>query len=118
MAVLFINRTQPDIVEEFVEGRGGKPGRWKTIRGKRARELVDRTKKPRAGGVLMRDECHEAVSLPSSDHGIDPDVPRYSPEGRGDMLGGHPLFANGKEIDEYVAKKQAKGHTITYDREK
>jgi hypothetical protein len=118
VTIIFRERNATDEVEEYVPGPEGEPGCWRKVKGAKAKDIIQ-SSKARAGtrGVLMRDETHEAISLPSIEHGIDPDVPRYSPEGVKGMLGGHPLFKHG-EIDEYVAKKQAKGHTITYDRQK
>lgn len=69
---------------------------------------------PSIGEVRVPDVMHEAFNMPSSRHGIDPDVPRYSKPGNG-FLGDFPLFANKREIAEYEAKKAAKGSKVKYD---
>jgi hypothetical protein len=65
--------------------------------------------------VKVPNLMHEACGELSSRHGIDPDVPRYSPEGVKGLLGGFPLFENRREIREYEAKKRAKGRALKFD---
>ena len=65
--------------------------------------------------VNVVDLGHEAVNMLSLRHGVDPDVPRYSPEGVPGLVGGFPLFKDRAEIREYEAKQEAKGSTLRYD---
>jgi|SRR5689334_9420131 len=65
--------------------------------------------------VSVVDLGHEACNMHSIRHGVDPDVPRYSPEGVPGLLGGFPLFKNKAEIKEFQAKKQASGSPLRYD---
>ena len=96
---------------------GGAPliGEYATIDGKRARRLP-----PTLGSgpaVQVPNYQHEAFNMRNMRHGIDPDVPRYSPEGKPGLLGGFPLFKDKREIAEYEAKKKHKyGSTMEYRR--